>query len=73
MRARAIGTLAGRKSTRRALTAIMTLGTEITLGRELAEGGVMAKILTAEALRSSILRPQVLHKDAKMKKAGDGT
>ena len=72
MGTRAIGTFAGRKSTRRALSAIVTLGTEITPGRELAETGVMAKILTAEALRSSILRLQVLHKDAKMKKAGDG-
>ena len=73
MGTRAIGAFTGRKSTRRALAAIMGLGTEITPGRELTESGMMAKILTTEALRSSIFRLQVLHKDAKMKKAGDGS
>ena len=73
VRTGAIGTLSGRKSTRRALAAVMILGTEITPGRELTEGGVMAEVLTPEALRRNILGFQVLHDDTKMKKAGDGS
>ena len=68
-----VRTLAGRKRSRGTLAAIVILSTNVALGRELEESGMMAELLAVKALGSRVLGLQIFHEDAKMQEAREGT